>query len=51
MVWEVWWALVLGFTSSAIVQAWVSRERIERALAGSGPRPVALATGPGAASS
>jgi uncharacterized membrane protein YraQ (UPF0718 family)/YHS domain-containing protein len=51
MAWEVWWALVLGFGISAIVQAWVPRERVERALAGSGPRPVALATGLGAASS
>src|SRR6184192_3042598 len=51
MAWEVWWALVLGFAISAIVQAWVPRGRIERALSGSGPRPVALATGLGAASS
>ena len=51
MAWEVWWALVLGFAISAIVQAWVPRDRIERALRGSGPRPVALATGLGAASS
>src|ERR671936_653328 len=51
MAWEVWWALVLGFGFSAIVQAWVPRERIERLLAGSGPRPIAWATGLGAASS
>src|SRR2546425_12377669 len=51
MAWEVWWALVLGFAISAIVQAWVPRARIERALGGSGARPVALATGLGAASS
>jgi uncharacterized membrane protein YraQ (UPF0718 family) len=51
MAWEVWWALVLGFTISAIVQAWVPRQRIEAALAGSGSRPIALATGLGAASS
>ena len=51
MAWEVWWALVFGFAISAIVQAWVPRERIESALSGSGPRPVALATGLGAASS
>jgi uncharacterized membrane protein YraQ (UPF0718 family) len=51
MAWAVWWALVLGFAISAIVQAWVPRERIERTLAGSGARPVALATGLGAASS
>src|ERR1700736_1402487 len=51
MAWAVWWALVFGFAISAIVQAWVPRERIQRALGGSGPRPVALATGLGAASS
>src|SRR4051794_1437933 len=51
MAWEVWWALVLGFAISAIVQAWVPRERIERALSGSGPKPVGFATALGAASS
>jgi uncharacterized membrane protein YraQ (UPF0718 family)/YHS domain-containing protein len=51
MAWEVWWALVIGFAISGVVQAWVPRERIESALSGSGPKPVALATGLGAASS
>ncbi|HWX86629.1 MAG TPA: permease, partial [Solirubrobacteraceae bacterium] len=51
MAWAVWWALVLGFAISAIVQAWVPRERIERVLGGSGARPVAIASGLGAASS
>jgi uncharacterized protein len=51
MAWEVWWALVLGFAISAIVQAWVPRERIEAALSGSGAAPIAKATGLGAASS
>jgi uncharacterized protein len=51
MAWEVWWALVLGFAISAIVQAWVPRERVESALAGDGVGPVARATGLGAASS
>ncbi len=51
MAWEVWWALVLGFAISAIVQAWVPRARVERALAGRGPKPIAWATGLGAASS
>ncbi|GAC1435912.1 MAG: permease [Solirubrobacteraceae bacterium] len=51
MAWEVWWALVLGFFISAVVQAWVPRERVEAALAGEGARPMALATGLGAASS
>jgi uncharacterized membrane protein YraQ (UPF0718 family)/YHS domain-containing protein len=51
MAWEVWWALVLGFAISAVVQSWVPRRRVEAALAGSGPRPIAWATGLGAASS
>src|SRR3954447_6075104 len=51
MLWEVWWALVLGFAFSGIVQAWVPRGRLERALGGRGPRDIALATGLGAASS
>ncbi|HSD24810.1 MAG TPA: permease [Solirubrobacterales bacterium] len=51
MAYEVWWALVLGFAISAIVQAWVPRERIESALSGSGIGPLAKATGLGAASS
>ena len=51
MAYEVWWALVLGFAISAIVQAWVPRQRIESALSGSGFVPLAKATGLGAASS
>lgn len=51
MAWQVWWALVLGFTISGAVQAWAPRARIERALGGGGPRSIALATGLGAASS
>jgi hypothetical protein len=51
MAWAVWWALVLGFAISAIVQAWVPRERIERSLSGSGAKPVTLASALGAASS
>ena len=51
MAWAVWWALVLGFAISAIVQAWVPRERIQQALGGGGIRPIAVATGLGAASS
>jgi uncharacterized membrane protein YraQ (UPF0718 family)/YHS domain-containing protein len=51
MAYEVWWALVFGFAISAIVQAWVPRERIQSALSGGGPVPIAKATGLGAASS
>jgi uncharacterized membrane protein YraQ (UPF0718 family)/YHS domain-containing protein len=51
MAYEVWWALVLGFLVSAIVQAWVPRSRIEASLSAGGARPVSLATALGAASS
>jgi uncharacterized membrane protein YraQ (UPF0718 family)/YHS domain-containing protein len=51
MAYEVWWALVFGFAISAIVQAWVPRARIERALSGDGVAPVVRATVLGAASS
>src|SRR4051794_15667391 len=51
MAWEVWWALVLGFALSAVVQARVPRARIEHALGGRGAREVALATSLGAGSS
>jgi uncharacterized membrane protein YraQ (UPF0718 family) len=51
MAWEVWWALVFGFAISAVVQAWVPRENIERALSGGGVASLAKATGLGAASS
>ena len=51
MAWEVWWALVLGFAISAIVQAWVPRERIEGLMSGSDVRSIGWATGLGAASS
>jgi uncharacterized membrane protein YraQ (UPF0718 family) len=51
MAYEVWWALVLGFAISAVVQAWVPRERIQASLSGHGFGAVAKATGLGAASS
>jgi uncharacterized membrane protein YraQ (UPF0718 family)/YHS domain-containing protein len=51
MAWTVWWALVFGFAISAVVQAWVPRERVLSALGGGGASSVALATGLGAASS
>src|SRR5260221_7785887 len=51
MCWEVWWALVLGFAVSGIVQAWVRRAGIQRTLGGGGVCPVTGATGLGAASS
>jgi hypothetical protein len=51
MAWAVWWALVLGFAISAIIQAWVPRERIQRTLGGEGAGATARATVLGAASS
>ena len=51
MAWAVWWALVLGFALSGIVQAWVPRRRIESAMGGAGARPVTIASLLGAASS
>jgi uncharacterized membrane protein YraQ (UPF0718 family) len=51
MAYEVWWALVIGFAISGIVQAWVPRARIEGALSGTGLAPITKATGLGAASS
>jgi uncharacterized membrane protein YraQ (UPF0718 family)/YHS domain-containing protein len=51
MAWEVWWALILGFALSGIVQAWVPRAPLERALGGRGLREVSFATALGAASS
>jgi uncharacterized protein len=51
MAWEVGWALVLGFFLSGVVQAWIPRERMQRALGARDLRSLALATGLGAASS
>jgi len=51
MAWAVWWALVLGFAISAIVQAWVPRERIQMTMGGEGGGSAARATLLGAASS
>ncbi len=54
MAWEVWWALVIGFAISAVVQAWIPRERVQRALGPDPDHPVAplaRATALGAASS
>jgi len=51
MAWEVGWALALGFVLSGVVQAWVPRAALQRALGGRGARELTLATGLGAASS
>src|SRR3989442_4799754 len=51
MFWEILWALVLGFTLSAIVQAVVSKSQMSRLLPDDSPRSLAIACGLGAASS
>lgn len=51
MFWQVGWSLVLGFLMSAVIQAVVSKERMQRSLGREGPREIALASVYGAASS
>jgi uncharacterized membrane protein YraQ (UPF0718 family) len=51
MAWETWWALVLGFTIAGAVEAFVSEDKMSRALGGRGLRSVGLGTLFGAASS
>jgi len=51
MTWEILWALVLGFLLSAIVQALVPKERVERLMPDDSPRSLATATALGIASS
>jgi uncharacterized protein len=51
MFWETLWALVLGFGISAVLQVYVSKERMTHALGRAGLREMLLATGLGAASS
>jgi uncharacterized membrane protein YraQ (UPF0718 family) len=51
MFWEILWALILGFTLSAAVQALVSKREMRRLLPDDSPRSLLLATGLGAASS
>jgi uncharacterized membrane protein YraQ (UPF0718 family) len=51
MTWEILWALILGFTLSAVVQAVVSKAQMSRLLPDDSPRTLALAALLGAASS
>lgn len=51
MFWDVLWALILGFAISALLQVFVSKERMTQALGRAGLREVVLATAFGAASS
>jgi uncharacterized membrane protein YraQ (UPF0718 family) len=51
MLWEILWPLIVGFTLSGVVQAVVSHRALARALGGSLPKHLALATLFGIASS
>jgi uncharacterized protein len=51
MAWEILWALILGFTLSAVVQAAARRSTIIKLLGDDRPRTLAIAAGFGAASS
>jgi uncharacterized membrane protein YraQ (UPF0718 family)/YHS domain-containing protein len=51
MFWETLWALVLGFGLSGAVQAFVSREQMQRVLGDHRPKAVARASGFGMVSS
>jgi uncharacterized protein len=51
MSWEILWALVLGFLLSAIVQALVPKERVERLMPDASPRSLVTASALGIASS
>jgi uncharacterized protein len=51
MLWEILWALILGFALSGVVQAVVSKREMRRLLPDNSPKTLAIATGLGAASS
>jgi uncharacterized membrane protein YraQ (UPF0718 family) len=51
MLWQILWALILGFALSAVVQAIVPRGAVRRLLPDDSPRSIARACGLGAASS
>jgi uncharacterized membrane protein YraQ (UPF0718 family) len=51
MFWEVFWALVLGFTISAVFQVFVSKAQMTKAFGTADLKAMALATAFGAASS
>src|SRR5690349_6929320 len=51
MLWATFWALVLGFTISGVLQVFVSKEQMTRAFGRTNLKSVAIATGLRAASS
>jgi uncharacterized protein len=51
MLWTTFWALVMGFTISGVLQVFVSKEQMSRAFGQTNLKSISLATGFGAASS
>lgn len=51
MFWSIGWGLVLGFLISAVLQVFVSKEKMSNLLGRDSPKEIILATGFGAASS
>ena len=51
MFWEILWALILGFSLSAIIQAVVSKSEMSRLLGNDSPKTLSIATALGVASS
>ena len=51
MLWATFWALVMGFTISGVLQVFVSKEQMSRAFGRTNLKSISLATGLGAASS
>jgi uncharacterized membrane protein YraQ (UPF0718 family) len=51
MTWEIFWALVLGFALSGVIQAVVSKGEMSRLLPDSSPHSIVMASALGAASS
>jgi uncharacterized membrane protein YraQ (UPF0718 family) len=51
MFWETLWPLILGFTLSGAVQAFVSRDAMQRVMGNHRPRAVARSSGLGMVSS
>src|SRR5213078_5070483 len=51
MLWATFWALVMGFTVSGVLQVFVSKEQMSRAFGQTNLKSISLATGLGAASS
>ncbi len=51
MIWEILWALILGFALSGVVQGVVSKSEMSKLLPDDSPKSIAISCGLGAASS